>query len=157
MYYDLLDAARNENLMQHVLFSDEATFYTCGRVNRQNCRIWADEQPNALQEWERDSPKVNVWMGITKSKVYGPHMFAEPTVVTGITYLQLLQQYFEPQLIQNGILDSVVYQQDGAPPHFALIVRNYLTDTFPGKWIGRASLGLWSPHLPDLTPKDFFA
>ena len=79
MCYDLLDAVRNENLMQYVLFSDEATFHTCGHVNRHNCRIWADEQPNALQEWERDSPKVNLWMGITKSKVYGPYMFAEPT------------------------------------------------------------------------------
>ena len=82
--YDSLDAVRNENLMQHVLFNDEATFHICGHVNRHNCRIWADEQPNALQEWERYSPKVNVWMRITKSKVYGPYMFAEPTV-TGIT------------------------------------------------------------------------
>ena len=156
MCYDLLDAVRIENLMQHVLFSDEATFHMCGHVNRHNCWIWADEQPNALLEWERDSPKVNVWMGITKSKVYGLYMFSEPTV-TGITYLDLLQQFLQPQLIQDGILDYVVYQQDGTPPHFALIVRNYLTDTFPRKWIGRASLGLWSPHLPDLTPKDFFA
>ncbi|PSN53665.1 hypothetical protein C0J52_20573 [Blattella germanica] len=53
---------------------------TCGHVNRYNCRIWADDQPNALQEWERDSTKVNVWMGITKSKMYGPYMFAERTV-----------------------------------------------------------------------------
>ncbi|PSN42020.1 hypothetical protein C0J52_08258 [Blattella germanica] len=53
---------------------------TCGHVNRHNCRIWADDQPNALQEWERDSTKVNVWMGITKSKVPGPYMFAERTI-----------------------------------------------------------------------------
>ena len=77
--------------------------------------------------------------------------------LTGITYLDLLQQFLEPQLIQDGILDSVVYQQDGAPPHFALMVWNYLTDTFPGEWIGRASLRLWAPRSPDLTPKDFFA
>ena len=95
-------------------------------------------------------------MGITKSKVHGPYMFAEPTV-TDITYLDLLQQFLEPRLIQYGILDSVVYQQDGVPPHFALIVRNHLTDTFPGKWIGRASLRLWAPCSPNLTPKDFFA
>ena len=95
-------------------------------------------------------------MGITKSKVYGPYMFAEPTV-TGITYLDLLQQFLEPQLIQDGILDSVVYQQDGASPHFALSVRNYLNDTFPGRWIGRASLRLLAPRLPDLTPMNFFA
>ena len=124
-------------------------------MNRHNCRIWADEKPNALQEWERDSPKVNVWMGITKSKVYVPYMFAEPTV-TGITYHDSLQQFLEPQLIQDGILDSVVYQQDGASPHFVLIVRNYLNGTFPRRWIGRASRRLWAPRSPDLTPMDFF-
>ena len=141
MRYDLLNAVRNENLMQHALFSNEATFHPCGHVNRHNCRIWADEQPNALYEWEQDSPKVNVWMGITKSKLYGPYMFSESTVAD-ITYLDLLQQFLEPQLIQDGILDSVVYQQAAAPPHFALIVCNYLNDTFPGRWIGRASLRL---------------
>ena len=156
MCYDLLGAVRNENLMQNVLFGDEATFHTCGHVNRHNCRIWADEQPNALREWERDSPKINVWMGITKSNVYRPYMFAEPTV-TGFTYLDLLQQFLESQLIQDGILDSVVYQQDGAPPHFALIVRNYLNYTFPERWIGRVSLRLWAPRSPDLTPMDLFA
>ena len=61
--------------------------------------------------------------GNHKINVYGPYMFAEPTV-TGITYLYLLQQFLETQLIQDGILDSVVYQQDGAPPHCALIVCN---------------------------------
>ena len=60
-------------------------------------------------------------------------------------------------MIQDGILDSVVYQQDGAPPHFALIVRNYLNDTFPGRWIGRASVRLWAPRSSDLTPINFFA
>ena len=83
-------------------------------------------------------------------------MFAKPRV-TGITYLDLLQQFLEPQLVQDGILDSVVYQQDGASLHFSLIVRNYLIDTFPGRWFGRASLKLWAPRSPDLTPKNFFA
>ena len=83
-------------------------------------------------------------------------MFSESTV-TGITYLDLLQQFLEPQLIQDGILDTVVYQQDGAPLHFALIVRNCLNDTFPGRWIGRASLRFWAPRSPDLTSMDFYA
>ena len=82
-------------------------------------------------------------------------MFAAPTV-TG-TYLDLLQQFLEPQLIQDSILDSVVYQQDGAPPHFALFLRNCLNGTFPGRRIGRASPRLLVPRSPDLTPMDFFA
>ncbi|PSN58196.1 hypothetical protein C0J52_06008 [Blattella germanica] len=53
------------------------------------------------------------------------------------------------------MLDSVVYQQDGAHPHFAIIVRDYLNETFPGRWICRASPRLWTPRSPDLTPMDF--
>lgn len=156
MCHDLLQAVENDNLMQNVLFSDEATFHTCGHVNRHNCRIWADEQPSVLQEWQRDTAKVNVWLGITRSTVYGPFFFAEQTV-TGTTYLDMLEQFLEPQLISDGIMDTVVFQQDGAPPHFALVVRDYLNQAFPGRWIGRASPRMWAPRSPDLTPLDFFA
>ncbi|PSN35948.1 hypothetical protein C0J52_25095, partial [Blattella germanica] len=38
--YDLMEAVNNENLFEHILFSDEATFLTCGKVNKHNCRIW---------------------------------------------------------------------------------------------------------------------
>ena len=61
------------------------------------------------------------------------------------------------QLFADNILDSVVSQQDGAPPHFAYIVRNYLNETFPGRWIERGSPRFWAARLPDLTPLDFFA
>lgn len=155
MCADLVQAAEEEQLMNNVLFSDEATFHTCGVVNRHNCRIWATEQPHEIREWQRDTPKVNVWLGITKSTVYGPFMFGEPTI-TGNSYLDMLQQFLEPQLVANGILDTVVYQQDGAPAHFALIVRDYLNATFPGRWIGRGSTRLWASRSPDLTPLDFF-
>ena len=98
MCEDLLEAVRSANLMHNVLFSDEATFHICGHANRHNCRIWAEQQPNTLQEWQRNSPKVNVWLGISKSMIYGPFMFAEPTV-TGNTYLDMLEQFLVPQVI----------------------------------------------------------
>ena len=156
MCYDLLEAVENDNLMQHVMFSDEATFHTCGHVNRHNCRIWANEQPNSLQEWQRDTPKVNVWLGITKSKVYGPFFFAESTI-TGNVYLDMLEQFLEPQLVDDGIKNTIVFQQDGAPPIFARIVRDYLNQAFPERWIGRGSQRIWASRSPDLTPLDFFA
>lgn len=156
MCYDLCEAADRENLMGHILFTDEATFHVCGRVHRHNCRIWADEMPHDTMEWERHSPKVNVWLGLTKRKVYGPYMFAEQTI-TGDMYLDMLQLFLHPQLLQDGIIDTVVLQQDGAPPHFALTVRAYLNDMFPNRWIGRASPRMWAPRSPDFTPLDFFA
>jgi hypothetical protein len=47
-------------------------------------------------------------------------------------------------------------QQDGAPPHFAIIVREWLDHHFPDRWIGRGGPILWAPRSPDLTPLDFF-
>lgn len=156
MCMDLVEAVNNDNLLGNILFSDEARFHVCGLVNKHNCRVWASEQPNVTIEWERNTPCVNVWLGLTQNKCYGPFFFAEATV-TGVTYLDMLQQFLQPQLEEDGITDTVVYQQDGAPPHFALIVRSYLDEMFPGRWIGRGSPRLWAPRSPDLTPLDFFA
>ena len=89
------------------------------------------------------------------SVLYGPFMFVENTV-TGGMYLDMLEQFLKPQLQQDCILGTVVYQQDGAPPHFGLPVREYLNRTFPNRWIGRGSPRLWAARSPDLTPMNFF-
>ena len=48
------------------------------------------------------------------------------------------------------------FLQDGAPPHFAISVRNWLDEHFPGKWIGRRGPIDWPARSPDLTPLDFY-
>ena len=50
MCHDLLHSVDEDNLMNHFLFSDEAIFHICGVVNRNNCKIWAEEQPNEFTE-----------------------------------------------------------------------------------------------------------
>ena len=67
----------------------------------------------------------------------------------------MLQQFLEPQLMQDDVLHSVFFQQDGALPHFALCVRAYRNETFPDRWICRAGPTMWVPRSPDLTPLDF--
>ena len=96
-----------------------------------------------------------MWVGISKKTVSWPFMFFENTV-TGGTYLDMLEQFLEPQLQQDCILGAVVYQQDGAPPHFALPVREYLNRTFPNRWIERRSPCSWAACSPDLTWMEFF-
>ena len=140
--------------MNHVLFRDEATFHICGVVNKHNCRIWAEEQPYEFTEWQGESPKVNVWLGLMKDTIYDPFIFAEKTV-TGTSYLDMLQLFLEPKLQQDGILASVIYQQDGAPPHYVNILRDYLIDIFPNRCIRRAAARMWAPRSPDLSPLDF--
>ena len=51
---------------------------------------------------------------------------------------------------------EVHFQQDRAPPHFHVNVRNFLDRTFNQIWIGRrGSATEFPPRSPDLTPLDF--
>ena len=45
------------------------------------------------------------------------------------------------------------FQQDGAPVHYANIVRNRLNENLNGRWIGSIE---WPARSPDVTPLDFF-
>jgi hypothetical protein len=125
------------NFLSNLIFSDEATFHISGKINRHNCRIWGETNPHEIYEHERDSPKVNVWCALSRSRIYGPFFFEERTI-NGESYLNMLQQFFIPELKQTpGLLQRAIFQQDGAPPHFARKVRFFLDKTFPERWIGR--------------------
>jgi hypothetical protein len=55
-----------------------------------------------------------------------------------------------------AILRRIIFQQDGAPPHYSRDVRDYLNLQFPNRWIGRNGPISWPPRSPDLTPMDFY-
>jgi len=141
----------NDNYLDLVLFSDESTFHVCGKVNRHNCRIWDSENPHQVIEYERDTPKLNVWLGLHKHGVIGPFFFTESTV-TGHSYLDMLENFAIPQIPLGFI-----FLQDGAPPHFHRDVTTFLYETFPVRWVRRGGPTAWPPRPPDLTPLDFFA
>ena len=142
----------DDDYLKRVLFSDEATFHLNGVVNRHNARIWGSENPHAVFETVRDSPKLNVWCGLMHNNIIGPFFFSE-TTITANTYLDMWQLFVVPQ-IQD--IPDLIFQQDGAPPHWGLAVRAYLDTTYPGRWIGRGGPINWPPRSPDITPLDFF-
>lgn len=151
----------NENFINNVLFSDEATFCLAGFVNRHNCRYWSFENPHWAEEYHTQHPqKINVWAGIIGERIVGPFFMNEN--LTGTRYLNLLQNEIVPALTnlfpnENGELDRHIwFQQDGAPAHFELNVRQFLNDTFENRWIGRRGSIEWPARSPDLSPLDFF-
>lgn len=148
----------DESFVSKIVFSDEATFHTNGKVNRHNVCIWGTENPRETTQYERDSPKVNVFCAISANKVFGPFFF-EGATVTGLQYLEMLENWLFPQLEQEA--QQFIFQQDGAPPHWHLSVRNYLNVNYPRRWIGRQAardraLHHWPPRIPDLTPLRIF-
>jgi hypothetical protein len=40
-------------------------------------------------------------------------------------YLDMLQEFILSQLTQDGVLDTLIFQDDDAPPRGALIVREF--------------------------------
>jgi hypothetical protein len=154
----LQDLMSSDNhFLEKVQFSDEATFHVSSAVNRRTVRIWGSENPHAYVGHQRDSPKVNVCCAISSQKVYGPFFFAEQ-IVTGITYLDMLQLWLLPQLQS---IPTFIFQQDGSHAHFHREVLQYLNTILSGRCIGRASgndqpLLLWPPRAPAITPCDLF-
>ncbi|CAH2013085.1 unnamed protein product, partial [Acanthoscelides obtectus] len=114
--------------MINTCFSDECSFLLNGVVNRHNCRYWSDSNPRIYHEVHtQQSQKLNVWAAI-----------------------------IENQNDRRYIANRLIFQQDGAPPHYALRVRQYLDQTFPDRWIGRRGAIEWSKRSPDLSPLDSF-
>jgi hypothetical protein len=87
-------------------------------------------------------------------KIYGPFIFMEGTV-TGMTYLDMLQQWLIPQLDDSN---DYVFQQNGAPPQYHNAVRGYLNEhlLFAGLAVLLNQAFFNWPTRSDLTPCDFF-
>lgn len=139
----------------NIFFSDESTFYISGVVNKHNCRIWAATNPFISIEAAMNSPKVNVWCAMSSKEIIGPYFFEDETV-NQHNYLDMLKNYFYPIMKRKRLHKKMIFQQDGAPPHFSKAVREWLNENFDTRWIGRGGPISWAPRSPDLTPLDFF-
>ncbi|GBM35927.1 hypothetical protein AVEN_244991-1 [Araneus ventricosus] len=59
----------------NILWSDVVHFCLNGHVNTHNCRIWAAENPHAIQEQPLHHGRVTVWCGCTATFIIGPYFF----------------------------------------------------------------------------------
>jgi hypothetical protein len=105
------------------------------------------------------SPRLTVWAAIGKNGIVGP--FFTRQNITGASYLALLQDQFLPVVQQWPSFNNLLFMQDGAPPHWATVVRDWLNENLTGRWMGRGSPASpapfrWPPYSPDFTPCDFF-
>jgi len=66
----------------------------------------------------------------------------------------MLELYVAPQLEEFQLW--IIFEQDGAHPHWGSHVRRFLDAIFPNRWIGRDGPIPWPPRSPDITPLDFF-
>ena len=75
-----------------------------------------------------------VWAALVSSGVISPIFFDGNT--NAASYLQLIENDFYPQFMVLNNSSQIVFQQDGAPPHWAIPVQDRLNDNLPNRWIG---------------------
>lgn len=142
----------NRHLIPQIIWSDEAYFSIDGVINRHNCIIWSVSNPHQTISNGLHSPKVCVWMGLSTQLKIEPFFF-EGTV-TSESYLDMLQNHMVPRIPD---INSTVFMQDGAPPHYGRIVTNFIIEKFGrDRVIGRSFPKAWPARSPDLNPLDFW-
>ncbi|GFU23810.1 putative transposase [Trichonephila clavipes] len=57
------------------LMSDEAHFWLTGCVNKQNCRIWSEANPQVYVETPLHPEKLTIWCALWASGIIGPYFF----------------------------------------------------------------------------------
>lgn len=147
----------NPNFVSLILFSDESRFTNNGMFNKQNNRYWAQENQHLMRVGNfQERFGVNVWAGVIGTRIIGPIFFQGP--LTGERYLQFLENDIEELLMDLplAVSERMYFQQDGAPPHNAAAVMNYLANRFNNRVIATNGPVRWPARSPDLTILDFF-
>ena len=81
-------------------------------------------------------------------KVIHPFFFYTKTITWG-AYLDMLEFYIVLRL--EELQPFIIFQQDGAPPHWSNTVQTFLMKHFMADGFGRGGL-----HGPDTMPLNFF-
>ncbi|GFW51881.1 DUF4817 domain-containing protein [Trichonephila clavipes] len=147
------------DLHKRILFSDEAHFWLNGYVNKQNCRIWSEANPQVYVETPLHSEKLTVWCALWAGGIIGPYFFKNDeghnVTVNGDRYRAMITNCFIPEL-NNHDVQELWFQQDGATCHTARATIDLLKDTFGDRLISRFGPVNWPPRSCDLTPLDYF-
>ncbi|GFV69069.1 transposable element Tc1 transposase [Trichonephila clavipes] len=139
--------------------SDEAHFWLNGYVNKQNCRIWSEANPQVCVETPLHPEKLTVWCALWAGGIIGPYFFKNDeghnVTVNGDRYRAMITNFFIPEL-NNHDVQELWFQQDGATCHTARAKIDLLKDTFGDRLISRFGPVNWPPRSCDLTPVDYF-
>ncbi|GFX05437.1 uncharacterized protein TNCV_1007591 [Trichonephila clavipes] len=71
----VLCGIRIPDFHKRILFSDEAHFWLNGYVNKQNCRIWSEDNSQVYVETPLHPEKLTVWCALWAGGIIGPYFF----------------------------------------------------------------------------------
>ncbi|GFV82007.1 putative DD41D transposase [Trichonephila clavipes] len=144
---------------KRILFSDEAHFWLNGYINKQNCRIWSEANPQVYAETLLHPEKLTVWCALWAGGIIGPYFFkndeSHNVTINGDRYRAMIINLFIPEL-NNHDVQELWFQQDSATCDTARATIDLLKDTFGDRLISRFGPVNWPPRSCDLTLLDYF-
>ncbi|GFV63056.1 DUF4817 domain-containing protein [Trichonephila clavipes] len=133
---------------KRILFSDEAHFWLNGYVNKQNCRIWSEANPQVYVETPLHPEKLTVWCALWAGGIIGSYFFKNDeghnVPVNGDRYRAMITNFFIPEL-NNHDVEELWFQQDGATCHTARATIDLLKYSFGDHLISRFGPVNWPP------------
>ncbi|GFV68675.1 uncharacterized protein TNCV_3001341 [Trichonephila clavipes] len=100
---------------------DEAHFWLNGYVNKQNCRIWSEANPQVYVETPLHPEKLTVWCALWAGGIIIPYFKNDEghnATVNGDRYRAMITNFYIPEL-NNHDVQELWFQQDGATCHTA--------------------------------------
>ncbi|GFU55026.1 uncharacterized protein TNCV_425361 [Trichonephila clavipes] len=92
---------------KRILFSDGAHFWFNGYVNKQNCRIWSEANPQVYVETPLHPEKLTVWCALWAGGIIGPYFFKNDeghnVTVNGDRYRAMITNFFIPELNNHDV------------------------------------------------------
>ncbi|GFW82885.1 putative DD41D transposase [Trichonephila clavipes] len=92
---------------KRILYSDEAHFWLNGYVNKQNCRIWSEANPQVYVETPLHPEKLTVWCALWAGGIIGPYFFKNDeghnVTVNGDRYRTMITNFFIPELNNHDV------------------------------------------------------
>ncbi|GFV16674.1 uncharacterized protein TNCV_4418611 [Trichonephila clavipes] len=94
------------DFQKRTLFSDEAHFWLNGYVNKQNCRIWSEANPQVHVETPLHPEKLTFWGALWAGGIIGPYFKNDEghnVTVNGDRYRVMITNFFIPELNNHDV------------------------------------------------------
>lgn len=143
--------AQDPAFLRKMTFSDECVFSLNGNVNKHNVHYWCSENPHTRICNTGKSISLTVWACISFSGVVASDI--SRATMNADRYCAILNEKVVPYFTQRR---QMLFQQDGAPPHYSIQARQILNGQMANQWIGRRGPIEWPARSPDLSACDYW-
>jgi len=130
-------------------------------MNSKNNIFWGSTPPEHCLQRPLHSVKCSAWVAISKHGIIGPFWFEDDNersvTINTERYVHVLGKFWTALRRRRGVVRVLQwFRQVDATPYTSNESLPWLQQRFPDRLISRRCDPQWSPHSPELNPKDFY-